>query len=197
MNPKTLLLASASPRRQQLIQLLGLPYRVEATDVDETMPPHTPPTDYVEQLSLRKASAAKERIGNAGKGCIIIGSDTIVVMDGRILGKPMDEREAFNMLTSISGRTHQVYTGITCLDADNGTIVTRHEITHVTMKKLDDERIARYIATGEPLDKAGSYAVQGIGAVLVAKIDGDYFNVVGMSVRLLSEMLEQFGITVI
>lgn len=196
MEQPTLILASGSPRRQELIRTLGLPYRIDAADVDESMPEETPPGELVERLSLRKASEVYGRPREEERA-IVIGADTVVALDGAILGKPKDERDAFAMLKAISGRTHQVYTGITCIDAATGTTVTRHEISDVTMKSLDDERIRRYVATGESSDKAGAYAVQGIGALLVRKIDGDYFNVVGMSVRLLGEMLEELGVRVL
>lgn len=195
---QTLILASSSPRRQELIKMLRLPYRIAVSDIDESMPHGTPPDAYVERLSLRKAKAVSDRIReNGGEPGIVIGSDTVVVLDGDILGKPADERDAFAMLKKISGRTHQVYTGITCIGTESGKTVTRHEVTHVTMKRLTDDQIRRYIATGEPLDKAGAYAVQGIGATIVEKIEGDYFNVVGLSIRVLSEMLAEFGIDVL
>lgn len=192
----TLILASASPRRQELIRTIGLPYRIDAADVDESMPEGTAPDDLVEQLSLRKAQAVSGRVPD-GEPSIVIGSDTVVVLDGRILGKPKDEQDAADMLSAIAGRTHQVYTGITCIEVRTGTVLTRHEVSHVTMKPMDQDRIRRYVATGEPSDKAGAYAVQGIGALLVAKIEGDYFNVVGMSVRLLGEMLEELSVRVL
>lgn len=191
-----LILASGSPRRQELIGTIGLPYRIDAADVDESMPEGTAPDALVEQLSLRKAQAVSGRVPD-GEGGIVIGSDTVVVLDGRILGKPKDEQDAADMLGAIAGRTHQVYTGITCIEVRTGRAITRHEVSHVTMKPMDEQRIRRYVATGEPADKAGSYAVQGIGALLVAKIEGDYFNVVGMSVRLLGEMLEELGVRVL
>ncbi|PYI52222.1 Maf family protein [Paenibacillus flagellatus] len=196
MDQPTLILASGSPRRQELIRTLGLPYRIDAADVDESMPEGTPPGTYVEQLSLRKARAVIGR-ANAGEPGIVIGSDTVVVLDGRILGKPKDEDDAFAMLSAIEGRAHHVYTGIACIDVRTGRELVRHETTRVTMKPMDAERIRRYIATREPMDKAGAYAVQGIGALLVAGIEGDFFTVVGMSVRLLGEMLEEMGVRVL
>jgi septum formation protein len=196
MTQPTLILASGSPRRQELIGTLGLPFTIDPADVDETMPEGTAPDVLVEELSLRKARAVVGRGGHEGRG-IVIGSDTVVVLDGRILGKPRDEEDAFDMLKAIAGRTHQVYTGITCIDVTSETALTRHDISDVTIKHLDDERIRRYIATGEPADKAGAYAVQGIGALIVNRIEGDYFNVVGMSVRLLGDMLEEMGVRVL
>ncbi|TMV52923.1 septum formation protein Maf [Paenibacillus mesophilus] len=196
MTQPTLILASGSPRRQELIRTLGLPFTIDPADVDETMPEGTAPDVLVEELSLRKARAVAGRGGHE-RGGIVIGSDTVVVLDGRILGKPRDEADAFDMLKAIAGRTHQVYTGITCIDISGETVLTRHEVSDVTIKPLDDDRIRRYIATGEPADKAGAYAVQGIGALIVKRIEGDYFNVVGMSVRLLGEMLEEMGVRVL
>lgn len=192
----TLVLASASPRRQELIKLLGLPVRIVPSHVDEDTPAEWSPSAIVEQLSLRKARSVAEELGDSSKDhSIVVGSDTIVVLDGKVMGKPKDAEEAKSMLHLLAGRTHEVYTGVSCIRASDGASVTSHRVTHVRMRKLSDQQIARYVATGEPLDKAGAYGIQELGALLVDSIEGCYFNVVGLPVSLLAVQLEQFGIT--
>lgn len=195
----TLYLASTSPRRQELIRMLGLPYQIKPSDVDETIDKPMSPFQLVETLAFRKAFTVYEqlKLGPGEKEGIVIGSDTVVVFEGHVLGKPKDAEEAFQMLFRLQGNTHQVYTGITCLDLQSGRSETAHRVTHVTMKSLSEQQIRRYVSTGEPLDKAGSYGIQGLGATIIDRIDGDYFNVVGMSLALLSELLARFGIETI
>jgi septum formation protein len=194
---KPVILASSSPRRRELIRSLQLPYEIIVSHADETTPPGMPPAEIVETLSLRKAAAVREKIREADKDGVIVGSDTIVVLDGKVLGKPENEEDSFRMLQSLQGRTHQVYSGIACLDAATGRQSTAHRMTLVTMKPLGEEQIWRYIRTGEPKDKAGSYAIQGLGATIVERIEGDYFNVVGLPVSLLADMLREYGIEVL
>lgn len=171
--------------------MLGLPVRIVVSDADETVEEGTLPADMVEQLALRKALAVAGR-PEAGEGDvpgIVVGADTIVVESGTIFGKPENEEDAFRMLKRLQNNTHRVYTGIACIDMRTGRRIVRHAATEVTMKPLSDEQIRSYIATGEPSDKAGAYAVQGIGATIVTGLAGDYFNVVGLSLSLLSDML--------
>ncbi|SCW46245.1 septum formation protein [Paenibacillus tianmuensis] len=192
---KTLVLASSSPRRQELIQMLKLPFEIITNDVDETISTDLPPDRIVEELSLRKAKASTARVTDSQS--IVIGSDTIVVYSQQVLGKPKDQEDAFRMLKLIEGKTHQVYTGITCIDVGESRIITRSKVTDVRMKALSDEQIRAYIATGEPMDKAGAYAIQGIGSTIIESINGDHFNVVGMSLSLLSELLEELDVKVL
>lgn len=192
-NPR-ILLASSSPRRQDLLRLLGLPFDVAVSGADESYEEAWSPARIVETLAERKARSVFNKM--VGEGKIIIGSDTIVVCDGDILGKPEDREDAFRMLKKLQGRRHQVYTGVACLGSDTGRLDVRHRSTSVYMKPLDDGRIERYIATGEPDDKAGSYAIQGLGAAFIDSIEGCYFNVVGLPLSLLSEMLGEFGLEV-
>ncbi|RKP54240.1 septum formation inhibitor Maf [Cohnella endophytica] len=193
----TLVLASASPRRQELIALLGLPVRIIPSNVDENTPDDWSPAGIVEGLSLRKALAVQAELELTGdRSSIVVGSDTIVVLNSKVMGKPTDEQDAFRMLRELAGRTHQVYTGVTCARLSDGRTSTAHRITEVTMRNLSDEQISRYIATGEPMDKAGAYGIQEVGSLLVDSIEGCYFNVVGLPVSLLAVQLEQFGITV-
>ncbi|MFS0839896.1 Maf family protein [Paenibacillus sp. 1P03SA] len=194
-----LILASSSPRRRELLKGMGLDFEIISSDADETVEESLSPREIVETLAVRKAEAVTAALPGsyAPDRTVIIGSDTIVVLDGEVLGKPKDEGDALRMLSALQGRTHEVYSGVACLSADRSSISVRHRRTKVTMKPMDEERILRYIATGEPSDKAGSYAIQGIGATLIEGIEGDYFNVVGLPVSLLSEMLEPFGIRVV
>ncbi|MDD9269867.1 Maf family protein [Paenibacillus sp. GCM10023248] len=192
-----LILASSSPRRQELIQALGLPYIIRVSDADETVEGKITPAELVEVLSIRKASTVREMLDAADKHGIIIGSDTVVVLHDEVLGKPVDEADSFRMLQALQGTTHQVYSGVACVDAATGREVVSHSVTHVRMKAMSDEQIRRYIATGEPKDKAGSYAIQGIGATIVESIEGDYFTVVGLPLSLLSDLLLNFDIQVL
>ncbi|GIQ70178.1 Maf-like protein [Xylanibacillus composti] len=188
---RPLILASSSPRRQELIRMFHLPVRIEPTDVDETMPPGASPVDTVEQLSLRKADAAAARCRNTGQDGIVIGSDTVVAIQGTVLGKPTDEQEAAAMLQRLQGQWHEVYSGIACIDLKQGTRSVRHRSTRVHMKPLSDAQIRSYVETGEPMDKAGAYAIQGRGALFVDRIEGCYFNVVGLPLSLLADMLDE------
>ncbi|MDQ0901465.1 MULTISPECIES: nucleoside triphosphate pyrophosphatase [unclassified Paenibacillus] len=192
-----LILASSSPRRQELIQSLGLPYIIRVSDADETVEEKISPAELVEVLSLRKASTVLDMFEASEKEGIIIGSDTVVVYQDEVLGKPVDEQDSFRMLKSLQGSTHQVYSGVACVDAATGKQVVSHRVTHVKMKSMSDAQILRYIATGEPKDKAGSYAIQGIGATIVESIEGDYFTVVGLPLSLLSDLLLSFEIQVL
>ena len=182
-----LILASASPRRQELLKLFGLPFVVRVADIDETMDPALSPCDEVSRVSRCKAAAIPRESGD-----VVIAADTIVVCEGKVLGKPKTEEAAFAMLRLLSGRDHQVMTGVTVLRDEE--IVSFTEITDLHFRELSDKEIARYIASGEPMDKAGAYGVQGQGALLVERIDGDFFNVMGLPVLLLSQMLQQFGV---
>ncbi|WP_052487210.1 Maf family protein [Gordoniibacillus kamchatkensis] len=156
---KLVLLASSSPRRQELIRSLGIRYDIRPSNADETTEPGLAPEQIVETLSRRKASAVYESLGSDDRrgDAVIVGSDTIVVLDGNVLGKPRDEGDALRMLSALQGRPHTVYTGVACLDAATGRCSVAHKATTVYMKPLGDSRIRRYIATGEPMDKAGDY----------------------------------------
>lgn len=192
----TLILASSSPRRQELIKILGLPLQVVPSQVNEDVPVEWSAQQIVEELSRRKAGAVIESLAEQpDKHSIVVGSDTIVVLDGKVMGKPKDEEEARMMLHQLAGRIHEVYTGVSCMRAADGMSVTSHRVTRVRMRNLSAEQIARYVAAGESLDKAGAYGIQELGALLVESIEGDYFNVVGLPVSLLAVQLEQFGIS--
>jgi len=179
-----LILASQSPRRKDLLGLLRIPFTIQSTDIDETLDTHCPIPDAVARLSLRKALAAIRDPQDT-----VIAADTIVVCDGYILGKPEDKEAAFKMLAMLSGREHQVMTGVTVLKGERTTSFT--EITHVRFRPLTAKEIRDYIATGEPMDKAGSYGIQGGAALFVEGIEGDYYNVIGLPICRLSQTLKQ------
>ena len=185
-----MILASQSPRRKELLGQMGLRgFKVTSPEVDETVDEHLPPAQVVEELSRRKAMAVAR---HADGDDLIIAADTVVALEGAVLGKPADQREAFAMLTALSGNRHYVYTGLTVIQGDQ--VVTQHECTTVTFRELEPEEISHYIATGEPMDKAGAYGIQGLGAMLVSGIEGDYFNVVGLPIFRLSRILAGFGL---
>lgn len=179
-----IILASKSPRRRELMELMGLPFTVRVAQVDETME-NLPPEEAVALLSRKKAEAARETLDE-----IVIGADTIVVLDGKILGKPQDATDAFRMLKFLSGRRHQVMTGVTVLLG--GQCVSVTEVTEVSFRTLTDGEILSYIASGDPMDKAGSYGIQSGGALFVDEIHGDYYNVVGLPVCRLHQILKEF-----
>ncbi len=183
-----IILASGSPRRKELLNNIGLKFDVIPSNADEAIPSSLTPAQAVEYLSKIKAAD----VFSSQPGCAVIGSDTVVALDKKILGKPKDEKDAFNMLKMLSGKTHSVFTGVTIM-TDNET-VSFYEETRVTFYSLTDNEINSYIATGEPMDKAGAYGIQGKGCVLVEKIDGDYFNVVGLPVSKTYRVLKQMNI---
>ena len=185
-----IVLASASPRRQELLRRVGLTdFRVMATAADESWDPAMGPEEVVGAISRRKARAA---LAAAAPGDLIITADTMVFLGEERLGKPRDEAEAFTMLSHLSGREHTVWTGVTV--AREEWLETEAEATRVLFRPLDPAEIRRYIATGEPMDKAGAYGIQGRGALLVAGIHGDFFNVMGLPLLRLSRMLRRFGV---
>ena len=185
-----IILASNSPRRRELLEQVGITgFQVISPDVDERVEPGLSPAGMVEELSLRKARAAADKTGPDG---LIIAADTVVALDGAVLGKPRDREDAFAMLSALSGREHRVYTGVSVLRGDRA--VTEHEETAVCFRALAPGEIWGYIATGEPMDKAGAYGIQGVGALLVRGIRGDYCNVVGLPVFRLGRMLARFGV---
>ncbi|MDQ0189617.1 septum formation inhibitor Maf [Alicyclobacillus cycloheptanicus] len=194
-----LVLASGSPRRSELLRTLGLTFTVVPSQADESISHNQPPGAIVEALAERKARTvvpALQDQADAANRVLVIGADTIVVVDGEILGKPADRDHAAHMLQRLQGRTHDVYTGLCIAALPAGTFQTAHSRTTVTMRPLTPVQIDRYIATGEPMDKAGAYAIQGFGATLVRQIEGDYFTVVGLPLALLSDMLAAHDVLV-
>lgn len=177
-----IVLASSSPRRSELLRMLGLEFTVRPSDAEESIPDGLGPADAVMHLARTK---------NNVSGDVVISADTIVYYDGRILGKPKDAEEAAEMLRELSGRTHEVYTGI-CVNGNCG-----YEMTRVTFREISDREIHDYIMTGEPLDKAGAYGAQGKGALFVEKIEGDFFNVMGLPLCRLGIMLNSLGVEIL
>ena len=185
-----LILASRSPRRRELLERMGLrDFRIVTPDIDEHMEREMPPEELVRRISAEKARAVREQVGG---DAIVIAADTVVALDGAVLGKPADELEAFKMLSTLSGNRHQVYTGLTVLRGEE--IHTVSEETTVSFRELSEEEIECYIRTGEPADKAGAYGIQGYGALLVDGIQGDYYNVMGLPVCRLGRILRQMGV---
>ncbi len=187
---KSIILASNSPRRKELLRQIGVTFTSDPADVDESILPGEGAADYVIRVALDKARVVA---GRAGAG-IIIAADTVVLLGTMILGKPVDRQDAEHMLGMLSGAMHTVITGLAVMDAATGRTKTRAEITKVWFRNLSLEEIASYVATGEPLDKAGAYGIQERGALLVQKIEGCYFNVVGLPLSLLGEILPDFGV---
>lgn len=177
-----LILASASPRRKALLSLFGIPFTVRAADIDETMDPEKPPFDEVARVSRLKALAVSR-----GEEDIVIAADTIVVCQGKVLGKPHSEDEAAAMLRLLSGRDHQVMTGCTILYGDRAETFT--EVTSLHFRPLSEKEIQKYVQSGEPMDKAGAYGIQGGAALFCEKLEGDYYNVMGLPVCRLYETL--------
>jgi septum formation protein len=185
-----IILASNSPRRKELLTQIGLSFSVAPADVDESVLPGESPDSYTVRVALDKARIAAER---AGEG-IVIAADTIVVAGDAILGKPSGPADARRMLSVLSGRGHEVITGLAVVDAATGRFTVRTSATQVWFRQLSDREIEGYVATGEPLDKAGAYGIQERGALLVERIEGCYSNVVGLPLSLLGEMLREFGV---
>ena len=181
-----IILASQSPRRKELLGMLGIPFTIRVADIDETMDPACSPYQEVARVGCAKAKAVPHQPDD-----VVIAADTIVVCDDKVLGKPKDTQDAFAMLRQLSGRTHQVMTGLTVLRGDVCQIHT--EVTDVTFRQLSDKEILSYIQTGDPMDKAGSYAIQGGAALFVERINGDYYNVIGLPVCRLNQILRQIA----
>ena len=181
-----LILASASPRRKALLSLFGIPFTVRAADIDETMDPEKPPFDEVARVSRSKALAVSR-----GEEDIVIAADTIVVCGGKVLGKPHSREEAAAMLRMLSGSTHQVMTGCTVLRGSRAETFT--QVTELHFRPLSEAEIASYIATGEPMDKAGAYGIQGGAALFCEGMTGDYYNVMGLPVCRLQQSLRRLA----
>ena len=188
MTPPRVVLASASPRRRELLRLIGIEHEVRPADVDESLQEGEAPSVHAERLARAKASAQ-----SFDEGTLVIGSDTIVVIDDAVLGKPRDREHAMQMLRTLSGRTHTVYTAVAVRRGDRLASGVEHVV--VTFRPLTEAAIASYVATGEPMDKAGAYGIQGFGATIVERIDGDYFAVMGLALGRMVELMARVGVT--
>lgn len=182
------ILASQSPRRRELLTLVGIRHLVRPADIDESLLPGEAPVPHAERLAREKAHRLAERHPDA----VVIAADTIVVLEGAILGKPTDAVDACATLARLSGRTHTVFTAIAV--ARGGRTESAVEAVEVTFRTLDSAEIAAYVATGEPMDKAGAYGIQGFGATIVERIEGDYFSVMGLGLCRLVELLDRLGL---
>jgi septum formation protein len=200
---RKIVLASGSPRRKELLEKIGVEFTVDPSDYPEDWQSTIQinkdlgialiPEKLAQSISIRKAAAVAPKYPNA----IIIAADTLGVLRGKVIGKPRTPDEARQMLQALSGKSHRVVTAFTILDSKNNKMVTRAVVTRVYFKKLDHAEIDNYVKTGEPLDKAGAYAIQGKGSIFVEKIDGDYYNVMGLPLNSLSESLKEFGVQIL
>lgn len=183
-----IILASASPRRAEILRTVGWPFETLVVNIDESRRENEDAAGYVQRLAREKAEAAAQKTRDK----IVVAADTTVVIDDHILEKPVDNKDAKRMLRLLNNRWHQVLTGIALIDNVAHTTIA-HELTEVKFAAMSDKDIDWYVATGEPMDKAGAYAIQGLGARFIEEINGDYFNVVGLPVRLLYELIESGG----
>jgi septum formation protein len=186
---KRIILASASPRRVELLRMIGLPFEQIIGDVPEETEGAQGPAEHVRILAHRKAEQAARGLSSG----LVIGADTVVAIDGDILGKPRDSAGAARMLSRLSGRTHEVFTGVSLVAVDTGATLSDVVRTGVVMRPMSGDDIRRYVATGEPMDKAGAYAAQGLAAPFVERVDGCFYNVVGLPLSRLWEMLTEMG----
>ncbi len=189
MKPPKILLASTSPRRASLLELLELDFEVVPQKVDEAYRAEEGPEEYVQRLALEKAQAVMEQ----GYNGLILGADTVVVLDGKVIGKPRDKDDAFSMIKRLAGRIHMVYTGVALYEPKQDIEIVDCAQTMVKMSALKNHEAENYIKTREPLDKAGAYGIQGIGGSLIEEVKGCYFNVVGLPLSLLRRMLNGLG----
>ena len=183
-----IILASSSPRRRQLLEMLGIPHRVEAPAIDERQRPGEDPVATAVRLAREKARAVAVR----HPGTWTLGADTVVVLDQEVLGKPESPADAERILARLAGREHQVVTAVVL--ARDGRVLERYDLTRVWFRPVSAAQIRDYVATGEPLDKAGAYGVQGYGALLVERIEGDFFGVMGLPVRLVADLMAEAGL---
>lgn len=190
---KKIVLASSSPRRKELLAITGLSFSVDPSSYEEVLLPGMNPRFLARRLSSEKAKTVAKKYLNA----LIIAADTFIVYRDDLMGKPHTKKEAIRMLGLLNGRAHSVVTGLTIIDTETGKSVSRSVETKVWFRKLTKKEILSYVKTGEPLDKAGAYAIQGLGSLIVEKIEGDYFNVIGLPLSALAEALKKFGIHVL
>jgi len=190
---KTIILASGSPRRKELLKKIGFNFEVEPSNCEEYINSKLRPHELAKSLSFEKART----VANKHKNALVIAADTFIVFKGKILGKPYTETEARKMLETISGKPHSVVTGFSIIDTEDKKTVSRSVETKVYIRRLTPSEIDAYVKSREPLDKAGAYAIQGLGSVIVEKIEGDYFNVIGLPLSALTESLKEFGVHVL
>jgi septum formation protein len=190
---RQIVLASGSPRRKELLSGLGVSFSVVVSDVNEDIQGTYSPDEIVTMLAQRKAEAVVKEVQEG----LVIGSDTIVVLDQEVLGKPSSEEDAFSMLCKLQGNVHTVFSGVVIIDVETGSSKVGFQSTNVKLRPLSEKEILLYISTKEPMDKAGAYAIQGLGATLVESIEGDYFTVVGLPLALTAQYLNEFGVDIL
>lgn len=194
-----IILASNSPRRKELLSQIGLNFEITPSDFEENSV-DMPPEELVQHFAYMKAKDIFDKLKQSKEqqeDTLIIGSDTIVYLDNIIMGKPQNEQEAFSMLKRLSDKAHYVMSGLSVFQLSSGKSITEYEVTRVKIKSLSDKEILNYIRTGEPMDKAGSYAIQGIGSIFVEGIEGCYFNVMGLPIFRLCRIFEHFGVAML
>ncbi|MCL5970723.1 MAG: Maf family protein [Patescibacteria group bacterium] len=189
---RKIILASKSPRRKELLERIGLKFEIKVSNFDEDSIPFSDPTEYVEKISQSKAKDVAKDL----KDAIIIAADTTIVLDGKIIGKPTSAENAKKILQQLSGRDHLVITGFTILDSKSNVLITKSVKSTVFFKELSEQEIDVYVATGEPLDKAGAYGVQEKAGIFLDRIEGDFFNVVGLPILAVYEELKKFGVVI-
>jgi septum formation protein len=190
---KTIILASGSSRRKVLLEQIGLKFKVEPSNYEEDIKSGIEPHKIAQRISLEKA----EIVASKHKNAIVIAADTFIVFGGQILGKPRTENEALKMLETLNGKSHSVITGFSIMDTAKNKTLSKSIETKVYVRKLTSAEINTYVKSKEPLDKAGAYAIQGLGSVIVERIEGDYFNVMGLPLSALTEALKEFGINIL
>lgn len=190
---KTIILASASPRRKNLLKQIGLEFQVHPSEIEEYVNPRLNPQKQAEALSFQKANAVASNFENS----LIIGADTIVVYENKVIGKPKDEKDAKRILKKLSGKQHVVITGITIIDTESKKIVTKSTVTKIWFRALKEQEISNYIQKEKPFDKAGAYALHELAAVFAEKIEGDFWGAIGISVYILAKELKKFGVEVL
>ncbi len=189
---KKIILASTSTRRHDLAKQMGLEFEIIPTNYEEDMTMDLGPAELAKTLSYGKAKEVADRL----KRGIIIGVDTFIVFDGKKLGKPKSENEAFEMLRSFSGKSQEVYSGVALIDYETGNEIQDFEVTKVKFREMDDQEIKNYIKTGEPMDKAGAYGIQGLSSIFIEKVDGCYANVVGFPIYNIYKNLKKIGVNI-
>lgn len=182
-----LMLASKSPRRAEILRAVGWPFEAVTAGIDETIRTGEDAITYVKRLALEKASAVPKKFPHG----LVLGADTVVVVDDQILGQPLNQADARRMITLLSGRWHEVVTGVALVQAANGRSTVDHESTAVRFSEMSKAEIEWYVSTDEPFDKAGAYAIQGMGGLFIEEIRGDYFNIVGLPIRLVYELSQK------
>ncbi|MDI3547795.1 MAG: nucleoside triphosphate pyrophosphatase [Halanaerobiales bacterium] len=188
-----LILASASPRREELLKRLGLKFTIVPSKIDEDKFSNLPPVEMVQELARAKAEEVAELVEDT----VVIGADTVVVFEDKIMGKPLNKSDAERMLSQLQGKRHSVLTGLAVYETRSNKVLVDYDRTDVYMRPLDNQEITGYINTGEPLDKAGAYGIQGFGGIFVERINGSYFTVMGLPIHKLALMLKEFSINIL